>query len=303
MKHVVITPAHDEAEYLPAVIDSMIAQTVRPELWLIVDDGSRDDTRAIADAAAAKHDWIEVLSYEGEAERALGSKVARIMLWALESAPRDWEFFSKLDADIVLPKDYYASIFDRFAEDSNLGIASGTCAIVVGGRKEIEQVPRDHTRGPIKTYRRECWDIIDGFPPTHGWDGIDGLRAQRAGFRTEHFPELVAEHLRPTGAARGHVRGKFVTGTFAHFLGYHPLFMVARSVRRMADPPRVSGGLAMLAGYVWAQALGKPVLDEPETVEFLRKKQLERLGLGWLRRAGWRSRGDSHRGVAPGEED
>ncbi len=282
MKHVVITPAHNEARYLPAVIDSVVAQTARPHRWLIVDDGSEDATRRIAEDAAREHPWIHVLTYEGENQRALGSKVARIMLWALERASADWDFFSKLDADIVLPPNYYEALFRRFELDPALAIASGTCAIMVRGERSIEHVPRDHTRGPIKTYRRTCWDEFGGFPATHGWDGIDGLRAQRAGFRTEHFPELVTEHLRPTGAARGHIRGKFVTGTFAHFLGYHPLFMVARSVRRMADPPLVGGGIAMLAGYLWARAKGAPVFDEPETVEFLRQKQLERLGLGWL---------------------
>lgn len=282
LKHVVITPAHDEERHLPALIASMVAQTTRPTLWLIVDDRSVDRTRTLAEAAAAEHPWIEVLAFEGENKRALGSKVARIVLWALERAPDDWELFSKLDADIVLPPDYYAAMERRFTDDPELGIASGVCATVTGERRTVERVPLEHTRGAIKSYRRRCWDAMGGFPPTHGWDGIDGLRAQRAGFRTRHFPELVAEHHRPTGAARGHLRGKFVTGTFAHFLGYHPLFMVARSVRRMADPPLVGGGLAMLAGYVWARARGAPVFDEPETVALLRRKQLDRLGLGWL---------------------
>ncbi|MEL6544081.1 MAG: glycosyltransferase family A protein [Myxococcota bacterium] len=282
MNHLIITPAHNEEAHLPGLIASMVAQDARPERWLIVNDRSEDRTRALVLEAAQTHPWISLLDYDGDATRALGSKVARIVLWALERAPQDWDYFSKLDADIVLPPDYYSEIFRRFSADSNLAIASGVCATVVGDSREIERVPRDHTRGAIKTYARHAWDSFGGFPPAHGWDGIDGLRAQRAGFRTEHFPELVTEHHRPTGAARGALRGRFVTGTFAHFLGYHPLFMAARSVRRMVDPPRVSGGVALFAGYLWAKARRDPVFDEPETVAFLRKKQLTRLGLGWL---------------------
>ncbi|MEM6731141.1 MAG: glycosyltransferase family A protein, partial [Myxococcota bacterium] len=221
--HVVITPAHNEEAHLPSLIASVVAQTAPPTQWLIVDDNSTDSTLYIAEAAAREHSWIEVLRYDGEHSRALGSKVARIVLWALERARPDWEFFSKLDADIVLPPHYYATLLDRFAESSSLGIASGTCADRVEGTLRLERVPADHTRGAIKTYRRGCWEATGGFPPTHGWDGIDNLRAQRLGFHTRHFSELVAEHQRPTGAARGLLHGRFVTGTFAHFLGYHPL--------------------------------------------------------------------------------
>ncbi|MEM6558701.1 MAG: glycosyltransferase family A protein [Myxococcota bacterium] len=280
MKHVVITPAHNEAKHLPGLIESMRSQALRPTQWIVVDDNSDDDTLEIMKAAALNEPWIRVLRFPDQSARKLGSKVARIVLWALERAEPNWDFFSKLDADIVLPPRYYAEIFTRFSEQPRLGIASGVCIAFQDGRRILEPTPNTHTRGAIKTYRRACWNATGGFPATHGWDGIDGLRARRLGFDTAHFPELEVEHRRPTSSADGTLRGRFVTGTFAHFLGYHPLFMAARGLRRMVDHPRVLGGAAMLAGFAWAYARGYTVLDEPETVEFLRREQLARLGLG-----------------------
>ncbi|MEL6759281.1 MAG: glycosyltransferase family A protein [Myxococcota bacterium] len=281
MKHVVITPAHNEAKHLPGLVESMRSQTLRPTQWILVDDNSDDDTLEIMKAAAAANEsWIRVLSFPGQSARKLGSKVARIVLWALERAEPDWDYFSKLDADIALPPRYYAQILTRFSERPKLGIASGVCVASQNGRRVLEATPNTHTRGAIKTYRRGCWNETGGFPATHGWDGIDGLRARRLGFETAHFAELEVEHRRPTSSANGTLRGRFVTGTFAHFLGYHPLFMAARGLRRMTDRPRLIGGAAMLAGFAWAYARGYEVLDEPETVEFLRREQIARLGLG-----------------------
>lgn len=57
----IITPAKDEAEYIEKTIASMVAQTHRPALWVIVDDGSDDNTGELTNAAAAKYDWIKVL--------------------------------------------------------------------------------------------------------------------------------------------------------------------------------------------------------------------------------------------------
>src|SRR5687767_9721328 len=41
-RYVLITPCRDEAKYARRTLDSVAAQTVRPALWVIVDDGSTD---------------------------------------------------------------------------------------------------------------------------------------------------------------------------------------------------------------------------------------------------------------------
>ena len=47
MKYVLITPAHNEERFIPKTLESMVAQTLLPERWIIVDDGSTDRTAEI----------------------------------------------------------------------------------------------------------------------------------------------------------------------------------------------------------------------------------------------------------------
>ena len=47
MRYVLITPAHNEERFITKTLDSMVAQTVLPERWVIVDDGSTDRTAEI----------------------------------------------------------------------------------------------------------------------------------------------------------------------------------------------------------------------------------------------------------------
>ena len=46
-KYVLITPARDEANFIELTIKSVVAQTVRPVKWVIVNDGSTDGTEDI----------------------------------------------------------------------------------------------------------------------------------------------------------------------------------------------------------------------------------------------------------------
>ena len=59
--YAIISPVRNEAKYLDRTIQSVIKQTWRPVEWVIVDDGSSDDTATIAETAAVQHPWIKVI--------------------------------------------------------------------------------------------------------------------------------------------------------------------------------------------------------------------------------------------------
>ncbi|HRG52810.1 MAG TPA: glycosyltransferase family A protein, partial [Bacteroidia bacterium] len=44
MKYYVITPAKDEEKFIKFTLDSMVNQLLKPAKWIIVDDGSTDNT-------------------------------------------------------------------------------------------------------------------------------------------------------------------------------------------------------------------------------------------------------------------
>ena len=55
MRLAIIVPFRDEARLLPSLLDSLAGQTRPPESLLLVDDGSRDGSHALAAAFAREH--------------------------------------------------------------------------------------------------------------------------------------------------------------------------------------------------------------------------------------------------------
>src|SRR5258707_5084310 len=74
-KYVVISPVRDEEAYLRFTIESMLAQTVRPLEWIIVNDGSTDSTAAIIDEYASQHSWIRPVHRLNRGFRKAGGRV------------------------------------------------------------------------------------------------------------------------------------------------------------------------------------------------------------------------------------
>jgi len=59
--YVLITPARNEAQFIELTLRSMVAQTALPLRWVIVSDGSTDETDGIVRRYAADHPWIVLL--------------------------------------------------------------------------------------------------------------------------------------------------------------------------------------------------------------------------------------------------
>lgn len=281
--YVVITPVRDEEAHLGALLEVMRAQTLRPRLWVIADDGSTDSTGAIARRAAAGEEWIAVADVsapgggpasarmaEGAVPRAFNRALASVRV-----PPHD--VIVKLDADVTFGADYFERLLDRFAEDPALGIAGGRCYEPRGNGLRMEWTPDDHVRGATKAYRRECFRAIGGIEEVLGWDGIDQMRAHLAGWTSRTFDDLVLVHHRPNGSRGGVLRGRVRGGRCNYFLGYTPLFMLVRSVRRMADRPYVIGGLALLWGYVLSFLQRRERYADAEVRRYLRETQYRRL--------------------------
>ena len=75
MRYVLITPAKNERMFIAGVIESVVAQTVLPLRWVIVDDGSSDRTADIVIEYAARHPWIELVRRPPRADRHFAGKV------------------------------------------------------------------------------------------------------------------------------------------------------------------------------------------------------------------------------------
>ena len=283
--HVVITPSRNEAIFLKELVDSMVSQTRRPRKWVIVDHNSNDNTQEIIAPILEKYDWISIIRVSDESQRKRGGQIARLFNTGLSSInDQDWHFCSKVDADMVLPEDYFFKILTKFSENPDLGIASGSCYLMHGNNRKIEKVSVGHTRGGLKTYRKSCFIQIGGVREVDGWDGVDNIVAQMNGWETSNFSEIEVCHKRATGSFYGSLKGCFETGKFAHSMRYSPTFMIARSLHRSLQRPIFLGGVLLMCGFIFGFLSRQKPSMGTEEVAFLRKKQRVRL-LNWWRRS------------------
>ena len=278
MRYVVITPVRDEAEFIEKTIHSMIQQTVRPTEWIIVNDGSTDETPEIVTRHAAEHPWIKLVNREDRGIRQRGKGIVEAFYKGYEAlADQDYGFIVKLDGDLSFEPTYFESLLHEFTFRPRLGIAGGGVYERFGGEPWKLCTVKDHVRGPTKVYKRACFEAIGGLVPSMGWDGIDEWKARTLGWEVRSFTELKVLHYRITGAATGPLKSNLEQGYGAHYMGYHPLYMIARGIRHMFYRPYLIGGMAMIASYFLAWLRGKERLQDPSVIRYVRRTQLRQL--------------------------
>lgn len=250
-----ITPARDEATHLERTIRAVAAQTQRPDLWLIVDDGSTDATPDILARAASELPFLRVLhAPQGTAanpDRLAMAAEARAFNWALDSLDLDdYTHVGKLDADVELPAEYFERMIESFDREPQLGIAGG--GLLERGRNgwQLAKVPDYHVRGALKLYSRECFGAIGGIEERLGWDTIDETYARMNGFTTRSLSEVAARHHRPVATRGGTLRGRARHGQCAYILRYGGWWVGLRSLKVACSHPYGLSGLAFLYGYL-----------------------------------------------------
>ncbi len=268
-------------------LDSVVAQTVTPALWVVVDDGSADETPQILADYAAKNDWIRVVPKPDRGKRAVGPGVVEAFYAGLETVTEDFPYLCKLDLDLDLPPRYFETLIERMEADPRIGTCSGKPYVRRGGRLVSERRGDEMSVGMTKFYRKRCFDQIGGFVREVMWDAIDCHKARQLGWKAVSWDhaDLNFEHLRPMGSSQVSIyEGRRRHGFGQYFMGSDPIYFAATAVFRALEPPYVLGGLAMLQGYLGAWMKGTRQLDDPELRAFIRRYQRRAL-LGGRRNA------------------
>ncbi len=278
----IVSPVRNEAEYLQRTIDSVVAQTVRPTVWMIVDDGSSDETPRIVETAAAQHPWIRLYRRPDRGVRKVGAGVIDAFCDGLNQFNLgDFDYLCKLDGDLEFGPSYFERLFEQFEADPRLGSGSGKAWIRTGrGRLVPERSGDDFSQGQTKLYRVACFRETGGLVREVMWDGIDCHRCRMLGWRARSFrdPQLRFVHLRPMGSSfRSIYHGRLRWGYGQYYMGTHPLYALAIAGYRMLERPWIIGGLLILAGYVAGYLKAKPQYDDLAFRGHLRCWQLARL--------------------------
>ena len=267
-------------------LESVAAQTVPPARWVVVDDGSTDDTPRILEEYAGKLPSLRVVKRSDRGARRVGPGVVEAFYDGLDTVDLDhYDYLCKLDMDLDLPPRYFEALMRRMEGEPRLGTCSGKPWFVHPGTgKLVPEVCGDEMSvGMTKFYRVSCFRDIGGFVRQVMWDGIDCHRARMLGWIAESVdqPDLRFLHLRPQGASqRGIWTGRVRAGFGQYFMGTSPLYYLASAVYRLPSHPPLLGSAAMLWGYFSSALKRVPRYGDAEFRRFLRRYQRSCLLVG-----------------------
>ena len=278
-RYVVITPVKDEERYVELTLRSVTNQTLKPILWVLVDDGSKDRTPEIIRSYANSRPFIRILSHPQSGERRLAFGEVRAFNWGLDFIGSvDYDFIVKLDCDLSFDSDYFQQLLERFQQDERLGIASGIYLERnnTGDWKEIV-MPFYHAAGASKVIRRACFKDIGGFIPAPGWDTVDEIKAMTRGWTTTHFSELRMMHHKREGSSIGAVNTGVMQGEAYYRTGGSKIFFVLKVFHRISVRPYFINAVALIWGYMRAMVKKKQLLVTETEAHYYKELLLGRL--------------------------
>ncbi|MCX4188423.1 glycosyltransferase family 2 protein [Methylophaga sp. OBS4] len=289
MSYLLVSPCRNEADLMRITLDSVVNQSIKPALWVIVDDGSTDDTPVILTEYAEKYPFIQVISKENRGHRSVGPGVIEAFYHGYDQVDTSqFDYICKLDLDLDLPPRYFEILLERMAQNPRIGTCSGKAYFRDKKTGELisEKCGDEMSVGMTKFYRRRCFEEIGGFVRQVMWDGIDCHRCRQLGWIAVSWdePELRFIHLRPIGASqKGILTGRMRHGFGQYFMGTGLLYMTASSIFRLFHPPYIIGGSAMWWGYIKSMLQRKPRFDDKSLVSFIRHYQRQCLLKGKAR--------------------
>jgi len=281
LPYVLITPARNEQDFIEKTIQSMIGQTALPAKWVIVNDGSTDDTSRIVRSYLADHPWMELVDLPARKDRNFAAKVHAFNEGLKRVQDLKFELIGNLDADISFGPDHFEFLVSKFMENPALGVA-GTAYTQEGGWDSTQDSFEGEAsvHGACQVFRKQCFLEIGGYCPNRagGIDWIAVTTARMKGWETRNYPDRRYHNYRTMGTAeKGHMGAAFDYGKKDYFLGGSPVWELFRVAYRMTKRPVLLGGFALLLGYCVAavRRVQRPV--SRELMQFHRREQMKKL--------------------------
>jgi biofilm PGA synthesis N-glycosyltransferase PgaC len=278
-RYVLVTAAKNEAAFIEQTIKSVVSQTVKPLRWVIVSDGSTDETDVIVSRYAVECNWIELIRMPTRTERHFAGKVHAFNAGLASVVGLPYRFVGALDADITFDPEYFAFLLGKLHENTRLGLV-GTPFEEEGVTYDYRFASVEHVSGACQFFRRECFEAIGGYRAmkSGGIDLVAVLSSRMHGWEVRTFPERTCSHHRKQGSAvRSGLSVIYNDGRKDYLLGADPLWQVFRAVFRFRKRPFLIGGLALLTGYMWPMLLRRPRTAPADVIAFRREDQRQRL--------------------------
>ena len=262
-------------------LQSIAEQTIVPDKVVVVNDNSTDSTAAIVQEYMNKYPWLSLVNKKSDTVHLPGSKVIQAFHAGYETIDEQYDIIVKLDADLILPPDYFETILNVFKSNPKAGMAGGFAYIEKDSEWILENLTdKDHIRGAFKAYRKECFLQIGNLKPAMGWDTVDELLAKFYEWEVITVERLKVKHLKPTGANYNKA-ARYKQGEAFYALGYGFIITAIASAKLAMRKKKPLLFLDYINGFLKAKGSGKQLLVNKEQAKFIRsyrwKKMKEKL--------------------------
>jgi glycosyltransferase involved in cell wall biosynthesis len=279
-RYVLMTAAYNEEATIEGTLKSVASQTILPERWVIVSDGSTDGTDRIIQEYAKNFGFIRYLRITRRPGRNFGAKVRALQSGCKLLEECQYSFIGNVDADVSLEPSYFQDLLAQFNRRPRLGLAGGFFFEEQDGEFKNRRGNRTYSvTHAAQLVRRECYEAIGGYAVLEygGEDWHAETSARMKGWEIEAFSTLKIFHHRHTGEGGGLIRYKFRQGRMDYAFGSDARFETLKCLLRVRDKPFLIGCIARLTGFIWSSIRRdqRPVSDE--FVAFMRNDQRARL--------------------------
>lgn len=284
--YILVTPCKDEEYSLPKLADSVINQKVKPELWVIVDDGSTDKTPQILQELTMSHDWIKSVRLD-ETPRDLGIHVAHVYRVGFDHALEycinnniAYDHVGVADSDVVLDDNYFEYLMNELEMNPKLGICSGRIGSTVNGKILWDRDREDLPTGGARLWNKKCFEETGGYLLTCSPDSIAIVKAKLRGWETKKFDGVKMISLRPFASAEGQWIGYKKMGANNYHIGFTPLHILLKGVKLLwsKDDFHKNGvGIPYMRGYFTEYFKRAPRIDDKEVIDYYRNTRLKEI--------------------------
>jgi glycosyltransferase involved in cell wall biosynthesis len=266
----IIIPAHNEADSIGLTLYSLANQTIKPKQIIVVNDNSTDTTQSVVESYAQKHSFISLIHNKSSNQHLPGSKIINAFYKGYETLDDDYDVICKFDADLIFANNYLEQLAHHFKNNDKLGMVSGFCYIEKNGEWILENLTRkDHIRGALKAYRKDCFLEIGKLKPSMGWDTVDELLAQYYGWHILTDESLHVKHLKPTGISYNKA-SKYLQGEAMYKMRYGFLITIISALKLAHKKGSFSLFKDYMSGYFKAKKEKIDFLVSEEEGKFIR---------------------------------
>ena len=267
----IVIPAHNEEDSIGRTLDSLVNQTLQPKQLVVVNDNSTDNTQNIVEAYTNKYSWITLVNNNSSNHHFPGPHLLPEFYKGFETLDEDYDVICKFDADLIFPENYLEQLSIHYKQNEKLGMVSGFCYIEKSDAWVLENLTRkDHIRGALKSYRKDCFLEIGKLKPSMGWDTIDELLAKYYGWHILTDVSLKVKHLKPTGISYNKA-SKYLQGEAMYTMRYGFVITLISALKLAFKKRSINLFKDYMSGYFRAKKTKADYLVSEDQGDFIRK--------------------------------